>query len=158
MYAHLAWAITPRKQGGLGELNIPILSDKNHNISKLYGVLDAKEGISQKALFVIDKKQLIRYIMINEICTARSVDETLRIVEGCKFVDEFGATCPAGPRDKLNDEMNYFSAWFRRNSNTFYYVFYNFLLIISRWKNVVFFFYIFSLLHDYLALLFKLWN
>lgn len=119
MYAHLAWAITPRKQGGLGELNIPILSDKNHNISKLYGVLDAKEGISQKALFVIDKKQLIRYIMINEICTARSVDETLRIVEGCKFVDEFGATCPAGPRDKLNDEMNYFSAWFRRNTTLF---------------------------------------
>lgn len=90
-------------------MNIPILSDKNHNISKLYGVLDAKEGISQKALFVIDKNQLIRYIMISEMCTVRSVDETLRILETCKFVDEYGSVCPAGPREKIDDNTNYFT-------------------------------------------------
>lgn len=118
-YAHLAWTLTPRKQGGLGNMNIPILSDKNHNISKLYGVLDAKEGISQKALFIIDKNQLIRYIMISEMCIVRSVDETLRILEACKFMDEYGSVCPAGPREKINDDTNYFITWFRRNA-TFY--------------------------------------
>ncbi len=29
---------TPRKQGGLGQLNIPLLSDLTHQISKDYGV------------------------------------------------------------------------------------------------------------------------
>ncbi|XP_033302994.1 peroxiredoxin-2-like [Bombus bifarius] len=111
-YAHLAWIITPRKQGGLGEMKIPFLSDKNQNISRMYGVLDEKEGICLKGLFVIDRNQLIRHIAISEISMSRSVDETLRILEACEFIDEFGGVCPAGPREKLNDtsdELNYFS-------------------------------------------------
>lgn len=100
-YAHLAWIMTPRKQGGLSEMKMAIVSDKNHQISKTYGVLDRKEGISLKGLFVIDKDQIIRHVAISEISLSRSVDETLRILEACKFVDEFGSTCPAGPREKL---------------------------------------------------------
>ncbi|CAD1480143.1 unnamed protein product [Heterotrigona itama] len=112
LYTHLAWIITPRKQGGLGEMRMPVLSDKNQNISRMYGILDEKEGVSLKGLFIIDKNQLIRHITINEICLARSVDETLRILEACKFVDEFGKTCPAGPRERLsitNNESTYFN-------------------------------------------------
>ena len=101
-YTHLAWIITPRKQGGLGDMRMAVLSDKNQNISRMYGILDEKEGISLKALFIIDKNQLIRHITINEMSLARSVDETLRILEACKFVDEFGKICPAGPREKLS--------------------------------------------------------
>lgn len=100
-YSHLAWVITPRKQGGLGNMDIVVLSDKNHKISKMYGVLDEEEGISVKALFIIDENQLIRYITIHEVCSSRSVDETLRILEACKFVDKYGNTCPAGPRESL---------------------------------------------------------
>jgi len=37
-FTHLAWIKTPRKQGGLGPINIPLLSDLNHQISKDYGV------------------------------------------------------------------------------------------------------------------------
>ncbi|KOX73557.1 Peroxiredoxin 1 [Melipona quadrifasciata] len=105
-YTHLAWIITPRKQGGLGEMRMAVLSDKNQSISRMYGILDEEEGISLKGLFIIDKNQLIRHITINEICLSRSVDETLRILEMCKFVDEFGNTCPAGPRERLNVTSN----------------------------------------------------
>ncbi|ODM92789.1 Peroxiredoxin-4 [Orchesella cincta] len=37
-YTHLAWINTPRKEGGLGPLMIPLLSDLTHTISKDYGV------------------------------------------------------------------------------------------------------------------------
>lgn len=111
-YTHLAWITTPRKQGGLGEMRMPVLSDKNQSISRMYGILDEEKGVSLKGLFIIDKNQLIRHITINEICLARSVNETLRILEACKFVDEFGVTCPAGPKERLNitnNGPNYFN-------------------------------------------------
>lgn len=37
-FTHLAWLKTSRRQGGLGHLNIPLLSDQTHQISKDYGV------------------------------------------------------------------------------------------------------------------------
>jgi peroxiredoxin 2/4 len=43
VHSHLAWTNTPRKKGGLGQLNIPLLSDITKNISFAYGVL-ADEG------------------------------------------------------------------------------------------------------------------
>ena len=38
-FSHLAWIERPRKQGGLGDMDIPLLADKNMSISKAYGVL-----------------------------------------------------------------------------------------------------------------------
>ena len=38
-YSLLAWTNASKKDGGLGKINIPLLSDKNHSISKDYGVL-----------------------------------------------------------------------------------------------------------------------
>ena len=45
-YTHLAWINTPRKQGGLGELKLPLVSDITKQISRDYGVLLEDEGIS----------------------------------------------------------------------------------------------------------------
>ena len=45
-FSHLAWINTPRKQGGLGKMNIPILADKTKDISRRYGVLKDPFGHS----------------------------------------------------------------------------------------------------------------
>jgi peroxiredoxin 2/4 len=37
-FTHLAWMNTPRNEGGLGKINIPLLSDLTHKIAKDYGV------------------------------------------------------------------------------------------------------------------------
>ena len=37
-FTHLAWTHTPRKEGGLERIKIPLLSDLTHKISKDYGV------------------------------------------------------------------------------------------------------------------------
>ena len=40
--------------GGVGELNIPILADVTKQISRDYGVLIEEEGIALRGLFIID--------------------------------------------------------------------------------------------------------
>lgn len=39
---------TPKKQGGLGSMRIPLVSDTNRVIAKEYGVLKEDEGISYR--------------------------------------------------------------------------------------------------------------
>uniref|UniRef100_A0A8R1Y5X9 thioredoxin-dependent peroxiredoxin n=2 Tax=Onchocerca TaxID=6281 RepID=A0A8R1Y5X9_ONCVO len=94
-FSHLAWVNTDRKMGGLGQMNIPILADTNHAISKAYGVLKEDEGIAYRGLFIIDSKGILRQITVNDLPVGRSVDETLRLVQAFQFVDNHGEVCPA---------------------------------------------------------------
>lgn len=52
-FTHLAWMNTPRKEGGLGPLKIPLLSDLTHKISKDYGV------------YLDDAGHALRYVTVN---------------------------------------------------------------------------------------------
>lgn len=95
-FSHLAWVNTPRKQGGLGTMKIPLLADKSGKIARSYGVLDEDTGIPFRGLFIIDDKQNLRQITINDLPVGRSVDETLRLVQAFQFTDKHGEVCPAG--------------------------------------------------------------
>ncbi|KAF2894258.1 hypothetical protein ILUMI_11919 [Ignelater luminosus] len=95
-FTHLAWTNVPRKEGGLGEINLPLLADKSGKVSKDYGVLNESTGISYRGLFIIDPKGILRQITINDLPVGRSVDETLRLVQAFQFTDEHGEVCPAG--------------------------------------------------------------
>ena len=55
-FTQLAWTNVPRKEGGLGPLNIPLLADITHKISKDYGVYLEDNGHSLRGLFIIDDK------------------------------------------------------------------------------------------------------
>lgn len=95
-FSHLAWVGTPRKQGGLGPMKIPLLADRTQEISRKYGCLKEDEGISFRGLFIIDDKGNLRQITINDLPVGRSVDETLRLVQAFQFTDKHGEVCPAG--------------------------------------------------------------
>lgn len=97
-FSHLAWTEKSRKEGGLGTMKIPILSDLTKQISRDYGVLLEDEGISLRGLFVIDNKGILRQITVNDLPVGRSVDETLRLVQAFQFTDKHGEVCPAGWR------------------------------------------------------------
>lgn len=95
-FCHLAWINTPKKQGGLGTMKIPLVSDTKRVIAKDYGVLKEDEGIAYRGLFIIDEKGILRQITINDLPVGRSVDETLRLVQAFQFTDKHGEVCPAG--------------------------------------------------------------
>ena len=93
-FSHLAWVNTPRKQGGLGEISIPLIADIGGNISKQYGVL-MDEGFTLRGLFIISDKGVVRHITQNDPPVGRNVDEVLRLVRAYQFTDEHGEVCPA---------------------------------------------------------------
>lgn len=94
-FSHLAWMNVPRKEGGVGDLKIPLLADKSFSIAKAYGVLNEETGIPFRGLFIIDKKQILRQITVNDLPVGRSVDETLRLVQAFQYTDVYGEVCPA---------------------------------------------------------------
>lgn len=94
-FVHLAWTQVPRKEGGIGKIDYPLLGDKSGKISTDYGVL-TPSGLPLRGLYIIDTKGTLRQITINDFPVGRSVDEILRLVQAFQFVDEHGEVCPAG--------------------------------------------------------------
>lgn len=94
-YSLLAWTNVAKKDGGLGKVNIPLLADTNHSLSRDYGVLIEEEGIALRGIFLIDPKGTLRQITINDLPVGRSVDESLRLVEAFQFTEKYGEVCPA---------------------------------------------------------------
>ena len=70
---------------GMGEVWFPVLSDfwPHGAVAKSYGVLRAN-GVSERAIFVIDKKGVIRYIDVHDINVRPPLDS---IVDALKKLD-----------------------------------------------------------------------
>jgi alkyl hydroperoxide reductase subunit AhpC len=66
-FTHLAWKNTPRDQGGLGQIEYPLLADISKDISRDYGVLvetegDGMRGAALRGLFIIDPEGKVRSV------------------------------------------------------------------------------------------------
>ena len=94
-YVHLAWANTPRKEGGIGEVAYPLLADLTKQISRDYGVLLEEAGVALRGLFLIDPEGNVAYEVVHDLGIGRNVDETLRVLKALQTVKETGQVCPA---------------------------------------------------------------
>ncbi|KAF2223706.1 thioredoxin-like protein [Elsinoe ampelina] len=90
-----AWNHTSEMEGGLGGVHVPLVSDCNHNVTRKFGMLIESEGVSQRGLFIIDPKGVVRNISVNDADIGRSVDEVLRLIDALQFKDQFGEGCAA---------------------------------------------------------------
>ena len=97
-FTHLAWKNTPRDQGGIGQINYPLVADLSKNISKQYGVLLGEE-VALRGLFLIDKEGTIRHALVNDLPLGRNVDEALRVLDALRFTEQHGEVCPANWRE-----------------------------------------------------------
>lgn len=94
-YAHLAWLQTKRDDGGLGDLNYPLISDLTKSISRSYNVL-TNDGKALRGLFIIDTKGILQHSVVNNLDFGRSVDETLRTLQAIQYVQSHpDEVCPA---------------------------------------------------------------
>jgi alkyl hydroperoxide reductase subunit AhpC len=84
-------------------MHVPLLADKNHSVSKAYGVLKEDDGVPFRGLFIIDGNSKLRQITINDLPVGRDVDETIRLVQAFQFTDKHGEVCPAGWKPGLTD-------------------------------------------------------
>ncbi|HAC65090.1 MAG TPA: peroxiredoxin [Cyanothece sp. UBA12306] len=96
-FSHLAWIQTDRKEGGVGDVAYPLISDIKREISTAYNVLDPDAGVALRGLFIIDKEGYIQHSTINNLSFGRSVDETLRTLKAIQYVQSHpDEVCPAG--------------------------------------------------------------
>ena len=112
-WAHYGWKNTEIKNGGIGDIQYPIIADIDKAIARKYDVLKGStpatvltdEGeeettvggdVALRASFLIDEEGVIRHAVINDLPLGRNIDEMLRMVDALAFNQEHGEVCPAG--------------------------------------------------------------
>ena len=93
-FTHLAWKNTPVNNGGIGNVQFPMVADLTKSIARSYDVLLADE-VAFRGTFMIDKKGIVRHQVINDLPLGRNVDEAIRMLDALNFVEEHGEVCPA---------------------------------------------------------------
>jgi len=96
-FAHFAWKNTERKQGGIGNVQFPLVADITKSISKAYGIL-MDDAVALRGLFLIDRQGIVRHALVNDLPLGRNVDEAIRMVDALQFFEEHGDVCPANWR------------------------------------------------------------
>jgi peroxiredoxin (alkyl hydroperoxide reductase subunit C) len=93
-FSHFAWKNTPINDGGIGNIQFPLVSDLDKTISKKYEVL-LESGMALRGLFLIDREGIVRHKVVNDLPLGRNVNEALRMLHALQFTEEHGEVCPA---------------------------------------------------------------
>lgn len=94
---HFAWKNTPVEKGGIGNVTFPMVADITKQISRDYDVL-FDGAVALRGSFLIDKNQVVRHAVINDLPLGRNIDEMLRMADALIFFEQNGEVCPAGWR------------------------------------------------------------
>jgi peroxiredoxin (alkyl hydroperoxide reductase subunit C) len=86
-FVHLAWR---QNREDLKDLPFPMLADIKRELCTALGVLDPQEGVAQRATFVVDPHNVIRFVSVNDLAVGRNPQEVLRVLDALQ-TDEL---CP----------------------------------------------------------------
>ena len=86
-FVHLAWR---QNHADLKDLPIPMLADVKRELSAALGIIDAAAGVSQRAVFIVDPQDIIRFVMVTDLSVGRNSQEVLRVLDALQ-TDEL---CP----------------------------------------------------------------
>jgi peroxiredoxin 2/4 len=91
VHSHRAWIKTPREQNGVADLKYPLASDVGGKLAAKYNILVEEENIALRGLFIINPEGVLQYAVVHDLNIGRSVDETLRVLQGLQT----GGLCAA---------------------------------------------------------------
>ena len=94
-FSHLAWKNTDINNGGIGQIQYPLVADLTKSIARDYDVLIGEE-VALRGTFLIDQDGVVRHQVVNDLPLGRNIDEAIRMVDALKFFQENGEVCPAG--------------------------------------------------------------
>ena len=86
-FVHLAWR---QNHEDLKNLPFPMLADIKRELSTALGILDPQEGVAQRATFLVDPHNIIRFVSVNDLSVGRNPQEVLRVLDALQ-TDEL---CP----------------------------------------------------------------
>ena len=91
VHSHRAWVKTPRDQNGIEGLQYPLASDVGGRLAAKYNILVEESNIALRGLFIINPEGILQYSVVHDLNIGRSVDETLRVLQGLQT----GGLCAA---------------------------------------------------------------
>lgn len=91
VHSHRAWIKTPRDQNGIADLQYPLFSDVGGKLAAKYNILVEDANIALRGLFIINPEGVLQYSVVHDLNIGRSVDETLRVLQGLQT----GGLCSA---------------------------------------------------------------
>lgn len=91
VHSHRAWIKTPRDQNGIEGLQYPLISDVGGKLAAKYNILVEEANIALRGLFIINPEGILQYSVVHDLNIGRSVDETLRVLQGLQT----GGLCSA---------------------------------------------------------------
>ena len=97
-FAHMEYCLKSRKEGGLGEMDIPLIADVSKQIARDYGCLidhGGDNGVAFRATYLIDRNGILRHYQINDLPVGRNTEEILRLVQAFIHTDKHGVVCPS---------------------------------------------------------------
>lgn len=77
-FVHWAWR---NQHPDLKDLPYPMLSDIKHELSAALGILDPKAGVAQRATFIVDPENVIRFVYVTDLSVGRDPQEVLRVLD-----------------------------------------------------------------------------
>ena len=86
-FVHAAWR---KSHPDLQPLTFPWLADIKKELTTAVGVLDEKAGVANRATFIVDPENIIRFVEMTDLSVGRNPGETLRILDALQ-TDEL---CP----------------------------------------------------------------
>jgi len=86
-FVHLAWR---KHHEDLRDLPFPMLADIKRELCETLGILDPKEGVAQRATYIVDPQGVIRFVSVNDLSVGRNPQEVLRVLDALQ-TDEL---CP----------------------------------------------------------------
>jgi alkyl hydroperoxide reductase subunit AhpC len=66
-FVHLAWR---NNHSDLKDLPYPMLSDIKRDLCSTLGILDEKAGVAQRATFIVDPENVIRFVYVTDLSVA----------------------------------------------------------------------------------------
>jgi len=86
-FVHLAWR---RDNPDLRDLPFPMLADIKHELCEALGILDPDAGVAQRASFIVDPADIVRFVSVTDLSVGRNPQEVLRVLDALQ-TDEL---CP----------------------------------------------------------------
>jgi peroxiredoxin (alkyl hydroperoxide reductase subunit C) len=77
-FVHLAWR---QQHPELKELPFPMLADIKRDLTQKLGILDPNEGVAQRATFIVDPDDVIRFVLVTDLAVGRNPEEVLRVLD-----------------------------------------------------------------------------
>jgi len=86
-FVHHAWRT---HHADLRDLPFPMLADIKRDLCGQLGILDENAGVAQRATFIVDPENIIRFVYVTDLSVGRNPHEVLRVLDALQ-TDEL---CP----------------------------------------------------------------